>query len=53
MARQPAPKDSTQKKSTDGSADAGNAKSKTSRTESYDRLIHERMRLGIVQCARC
>ena len=47
MARQSALKDSTQKKSTPNLRDAGEAKAKHL-APSLDRLIHERMRLGIV-----
>lgn len=47
MARQSALKDSTQKKSATTLRDAGDAKAKHL-APSLDRLIHERMRLGIV-----
>ena len=47
MARQSALKDSTQKKSTTNLRDVGAAKAKHL-APSLDRLIHERMRLGIV-----
>ena len=47
MARQSALKDSTQKKSTMNLRDVGDAKAKHL-APSLDRLIHERMRLGIV-----
>ena len=47
MARQSALKDSTQKKSATNLRDAGDDKAKHL-APSLDRLIHERMRLGIV-----
>lgn len=47
MARQSALKDSTQKKSTTSLREAGDVKAKHL-APSLDRLIHERMRLGIV-----
>ena len=47
MARQSALKDSTQKKSTTNLREAGAAKAQHL-APSLDRLIHERMRLGIV-----
>ena len=47
MARQSALKDSTQKKAATNLRDAGDAKAKHL-APNLDRLIHERMRLGIV-----
>ena len=47
MARQSALKDSTQKKAATSLRDAGDAKAKHL-APNLDRLIHERMRLGIV-----